>query len=274
MSAAAPQRGNSETWPEGPYFEDFSVGQRLTARLCRPSGREQHADHGMVAPPLVPAAAFLGLVSDSGVLPGSKLRVLATQWRDVSGDVGAAVEATFTVTRCRRVPDEGAGSVQWHAQAHGEQGRVVHEGTVTVLLPARSGSDGSADPVGLAFCTPSWGEALARRLADDRAFSGSTATWDGSIGLRSGGDQIQLRVYRGRVLEVAARTPQGATFTLEAPDDVWTGLVTGPSNDFFRRAMSGDSFTVTGNAYEYLRMSKALVALIDAARDLATETPR
>jgi hypothetical protein len=34
--------------------------------------------------------------------------------------------------------------------------------------------------------------------------------------------------------------------------------------------MSGKSFTVSGSAYEYLRLSRALMALIDAARALAT----
>jgi putative sterol carrier protein len=212
--------------------------------------------------------AFLDLASGSGVLAG---RVLENHWREVSpAPSGGVVEATFTVTRCRRLPAGGAGAVGWHAEVRDEQGRVIQEGTITVQVPARSGTDGSGDPVDRAFCTRPWADALARRLADDPGFTAATATWDGTIGLRAGGNQVQLRVYRGRVIEVAPRTPQGATFTLEADDHVWTDLLTGPSNDFFRRAMSGDSFTVSGSAYEYLRLSRAVMTLIDAARALAT----
>ncbi|MDP9462061.1 MAG: hypothetical protein M3Q22_17995 [Actinomycetota bacterium] len=114
-----------------------------------------------------------------------------------------------------------------------------------------------------------WGRALADRLAEQPDFRSATATWDGAIGLRSDDDQVQLRVYRGQIIEVAHRTPHGATFSVEATGHAWTDLLTGPSNDYFRRAMSSDDFRVTGNAYEYLRMTKALMTVMDAARSLA-----
>ncbi|MFD2090749.1 hypothetical protein [Blastococcus deserti] len=269
MSVEAQQRDSSGAPPSGPHFEDFSVGQRIATAARRPL----EPDGSGTATATAGATTFLGLVTDGGLLPASLLRVLETRWQNFAPvPTDGPVEATFTVIGCRRVLAEHAGSVQWHAQVRDRQGRTVQEGSIEVLLPARSGADGAADPTERAFCSRPWGEALARRLADDEAFRSATATWDGTIGLRAGTDQVQLRVYRGRVIEVAGRTPLGATFTLEAPGQVWTDLMTGPSNDFFRRAMSGDSFTVTGNAYEYLRMSKALMALIDAARALATGT--
>ena len=268
MSVEAQQRDGSTASPSGPHYEDFSVGQRVAGIRRRPPEPDARA-----APraPTAGLTAFLALASDGGLLPTSLLRVLGTQWWDLSPvPIGEPVDATFTVTRCRRVPAEDAGSVLWHAQVRDRAGGIVQEGTVEVLLPARSGSDASADAAERAFCSRPWAEALARRLADDEGFRSATATWDGAIGLRAGRDEVQLRVYRGRVIEVAGRTPLGATFTLEGSERLWTELVTGPTNDFFRRAMSGDSFTVTGNAYEYLRMSKALMVLIDAARELAT----
>lgn len=264
MSVEAQQRGRRGAPPGGPYFEDFGVGRRIATVGGLPPGAD------VVAAP----TTVLRLAADSEVLPHSLLRVLETRWQHVfPTPVGEPLEATFTVTACRRVPAEEAGSVQWHADVRDAGGRTVQEGTITVLLPARPGSDGSADRVERAFCTRPWGEALARELADDPAFGSATATWDGAIGLRSGGSSVQLRIYRGEVIEVAPRTPLGATFTLEAAEHVWTDLLTGPSNDFFRRAMSGNSFTVTGDAYEYLRMSRAVMALIDAARRLATGAP-
>jgi putative sterol carrier protein len=263
MSIETRQLGSSSAPSTGPHYEDFWVGRRVAAthRPTTPPG-DGRAGAGHLT-------TFLRLASDSGVLPASVLRVLETQWRDLSSSAAdGAVEATFTVTGLRRIPAEGAGSVQWHALVRDGSGRTLQEGSITVLLPSLS--DGSTDPAERDFCTRPWAEALARRLAEDEGFRSATSTWDGCIGLRAGGrSQVQLRIYRGRIIEVAARTPLGATFTLEAADHVWTDLMTGPSNDFFHRAMSGDSFTVTGNVYEYLRLSKALMALIDAARELA-----
>jgi putative sterol carrier protein len=268
MSVEAPPHGSCAS-SAGTHFEDFSVGQRLTTGP-RPVPESSCRGGGGPRPGPLPLVTFLGLVTDSGALPASLLRVVDVHWRDVAPvPAGESVDAAFTVTRCHRIPTEAAGSVRWHAQVTDQQGRTVQEGTITALVPARSDSDGSGDPMRHAFCTKPWGEALSRRLADCPDFTAATATWDGSIGLRSGGDQVQLRIYRGRVIEVAPRTPLGATFTLEAAEHVWTDLMTGESNDFFRRAMSGGSFTVTGNVHEYLRMSKALMALIDTARELA-----
>lgn len=264
MSVEAEQRGRPGAPPTGPWFEDFATGRRIATAAGLPPDTD-----GVAAPTTV-----LRLATGSDVLPHSLLRVLETRWQLVyPTPVGELLEATFTVTACRRVATEEAGSVQWHADVRDTGGRTVQEGTITVLLPARPGSDGSADRAERAFCTRPWGEALARELADDPAFGSATATWDGAIGLRTGAGQVQLRIYRGQVIDVAARTPLGATFTLEAAEHVWTDLLTGPSNDFFRRAMSGNSFTVTGDAYEYLRMSRAVMALVDAARRLAAGAP-
>lgn len=250
-------------------FEDFRVGQQHVVNTG--SGEPRPAPDG-TGPAAGPVAAglgpFLGLVDRAGVLPGPPLRVVETQWAELpSSSAGAPVRATFTVTRCRRAPGEATGSVRWHVRADDAHGKPVQEGSVTAVVPTRSG--GPADDAGEpGFCTRPWGQALAARLEADERFAAATATWDGSIGLRSGADQVQLRVYRGRVVDVAARTPHGATFTVEAQEHDWTELLTGPLNDFTRRVMSSDAFSVSGSAYEYLRMTKAVLFLIDAARDL------
>ncbi|HVQ91191.1 MAG TPA: hypothetical protein VMU51_09145, partial [Mycobacteriales bacterium] len=48
-----------------------------------------------------------------------------------------------------------------------------------------------------------WGRRLADRLDQDEDFRSSASTFDGAIGLRSGGTEVQLRIYRGRVIEAA-----------------------------------------------------------------------
>lgn len=272
-ATAAPTRGDAP-WRRAYFFEDFRVGQQRVSNPdpCAPPTdappTDEDAGAGVGGSVEAGIASFLALVDRSGVLPEPPLRVLGAQWSEVQP--GAAVRTTFTVTRCRRVPGEAAGSVRWHVRGDDAHGRTVQEGTVTLLVPARS--DGAADDGGeLACFTPAWGQALAARLEDDARFAAATATWDGSMGLRSGSDQVQLRVYRGRVIDAAARTPHGATFTVEAGESTWADLLTATSNDFLRRVMSSDAFSVSGSAYEYLRMTKALLLLIDAARDLTKE---
>ncbi|MGH3518973.1 MAG: hypothetical protein ACRDQ7_16435, partial [Haloechinothrix sp.] len=85
-----------------------------------------------------------------------------------------------------------------------------------------------------------------------------------------GAQEVHLRVYRGRVIEVTRRAPLGATFTLGASELVWTELITGPRNDFMQRAMRGQ-FEVQGSGYEYLRLTKVLSVICDNARALAQQ---
>ena len=120
----------------------------------------------------------------------------------------------------------------------------------------------------LDFCTPAWGALLAESLSEDREFTSSLSTWDGTIGLRSGEIELHLRVYKGRIVDVTRRTPHGATFTFVASDQAWADLVLSEENDFMRRAIRGE-FSSTGDGYEYLRLTKPLNTIIGHARALA-----
>ena len=55
---------------------------------------------------------------------------------------------------------------------------------------------------------------------------------------------------------------------LAADHLTWLELVEGADNPFMRLAMTG-RFTVTGDGYEYLRLTAALHQLADAAREVA-----
>ncbi|MDP9460400.1 MAG: hypothetical protein M3Q22_09175, partial [Actinomycetota bacterium] len=124
MTVEAHPRGGSLLPLPDAWFEDYAVGQHVTTGP-RPVGKWQLVPHGG-APRPFPGLTFLGVVSQSGVLPGSLLRVLDTEWRELgplrSDDT---VEAFFTVTRCRRVPDEAAGSVRWHVLVRDDGGRAL-----------------------------------------------------------------------------------------------------------------------------------------------------
>jgi hypothetical protein len=72
------------------------------------------------------------------------------------------------------------------------------------------------------------------------------------------------------VLEVSPRTLLGATFTVHGSELVWTRLITGARNEFVQRALRRE-FSVSGSAYDYLRLTKALMRVWDCARELASQ---
>jgi acyl dehydratase len=268
------------------WFEDFVVGQRFTsgprpvtdadlADFTRLSG-DDHPLHTLPGHPMLDGGApilqgpfgvavAMGLLQGLGLSREPVVGLLDTHWhyrRPVR--VGDVLHLELTVVRCRRTRRGDRGVVTRHMALLDDAGRVVQEGTTAALLLARGAGP---DPVDRAFCTPAWGEALAARLADDDRFGSALASWDGTIGLRAGTEEVHLRVYRGTVLEVSSRAALGATFTVEADELTWLRLVTAPVNDFTQRSMRGE-LSVRGNAYEYLRVTKALNLIVDAARAL------
>jgi len=275
---------------ESLFFENFEVGQRFTGgprlvtrddvRAFAEISGDRHPLHidpayaagtrfgKVVAHGPFGLAAFFGMLDDLGIVTDSLVALLDTNWRYLAPvHVGDMLHCEIVITRCRRVSAGTAGVVNRHVTLLNQDGRVVQEGSTAVLL--RAGGTGP-DPVNRAFATVGWGEELARRLGDDSRFSSATTAWDGTIGLRCGDSEVHLRVYRGRVIEVARRVPLGATFTIGASELTWTDLLTGPSGDFMRRVMNGE-FDVRGNAYEYLRLTKVLAVIMDNARMLAHE---
>lgn len=237
------------------YFEDFVVGQRFEG----PERKVTEDDLRL-------AGASGDVLCELGLLDGPGVALLETTWRYLAPvHAGDTLRPETTITRCRRSGDQG--TVTRHVVLRNQHGERVQQGNVAVFVRTR---DDGADPVGRAFGTVAWGEALARRLADDTRFTNATASWDGTVGLRCGDDEVQLRIYKGRVLETTARAPHGATFTVEADELTWTELLTGPRNDFTRRAMASQ-FAARGSGYEYLRLTKALTVLVDVARQLAEQ---
>lgn len=261
------------------WFEDFAVGERWTspprevtaddlAAFTRVSGDDHplHAGPDAILQGPFGVAVAMGLLQGLGIHGDAVLGLLDTHWvyrRPVR--VGDTLTLEVTIVRARRTSSGDRGVVTRAMILRNERGETVQEGTTAAMIAARGAG---ADPVGRAFGTVGWAEALSEKadLADD------LASWDGTIGLRSGdgdrGDEVHLRVYRGRVIEVARRSPRGATFVLGADAATWLELVEAPDNPFMRLAMAG-RFTATGDGYEYLRLTSALHRLADAAREIA-----
>jgi acyl dehydratase len=270
--------------PDGDmWFEDYAVGQQFTsgprevtaadlADFTRLSGDDHplHTDPDLPGGPILQGpfgiAVAMGLLQELGLSREPVIGLLDTHWsyrRPVR--VGDVLQLRLTVVRTRRTRRGDRGVVTRHMALVGADGEVVQEGTTAALLLARGAGP---DPVERAFGTVAWGKALAERLAGDDRFGQALASWDGTIGLRAGAEEVQLRIYRGAVVEVSSRAALGATFTLEADELTWLAMVTAPANDFTRRSMRGE-FSVRGNGYEYLRLTKPLNLVVDAARALA-----
>jgi hypothetical protein len=221
----------------------------------------------------LPDTSLTGIVT-AGVLaptPAAGATRTGLQWNSassVTGDDLVHVESVVT-----RVEQSGNGNVvDRHVRLVDDGGTVREQGIETWLLP--ESSDVRHDPA-VDFCTPAWGELLRESLSADPAFASSLSTWDGTVGLRctdaSGRTrEVHLRIYRGRIIDVARRVPGGATFTLIVPAVTWVDLMVAEHNDFMRRAISGE-FSSSGNGYEYLRLTKPLDIIIAHARTSARE---
>jgi hypothetical protein len=230
-------------------FEDRRVGRRETV-----GGTAAAAGLGGMAPLLAEVAG------------GGEVR--AVKWNLAApGRAGEELELVATTTRCRLVaPGRGRVELALHLHAGGEE---RGEGRCTLLVPTAA-----KEPLGAHlrtdFCSRPWGELLAARLAVSAAFTAATGGFDGAIELAAGEDSIQLRVYKGTLLEVARSTPAGPTFTLAGSEREWAALALAPRNDFMARTMRG-GFSARGDRYQYVRLTKALLACWDQVRALAAE---
>lgn len=265
-------------------------------------GRNLRSAPTRLAEPTVDASVtpgFMGLPENRGLDQGRPRRdmtgaALASltggleasglPWRLVSAEVDAvgrssqpipddsALTHEIVVVRIRVRSGGGSRiSALWRLRTDVPDSESVLNGRLTFDSPLGD----EATSARFQFCTAAWGSLLVPILQEDAGFVSAVAAYDGTIGLAAssagaGGaaDEVHFRLYRGRVIEVARRSIRGADFVLQAEDETWSELILGERNDFMRRAMTGQ-FRSSGSGYEYLRMTKVLVAIIDAARVVA-----
>jgi acyl dehydratase len=271
------------------WFEDFTVGQRFTSGprevtaqdladftrcggddhpLHTEAGRPALGGEGPVLQGPFGIAIAMGLLQRLDISGDEVIGLLDTHWHYRKPiRVGDALRLELTIVRRRRAQRQDRGVVTRHMALVSPEGDIVQEGTTAALVRARGTGP---DLAGRDFGTVAWGQALAERLSAPAEFKEALASWDGTIGLRAGAEEVHLRVYRGDIIEVAKRAALGATFTLEADELTWLRAVTAPVNDFTRRCMRGE-FAARGNGYEYLRLAKPLTLIVDAARALADQ---
>lgn len=270
------------------YFEQFAVGQRFTAgpRVVTETDIAAFAqlsgdDHPLHTDPVYAAGTRFGTIIGHGGLGGAIAAGLWVRTGAVSDSVvaalgeewsyhrpirpGDALRLTATIVRCEGSATEDSGTITRYNELTDAQGVVVQSGQARTLVRATPGTKPDArTEIG----SLPWGRLLAEELEADERFRAAVAEWDGTIGVRSGGHEVHLRIYRGRVIEVTRRAPHGATFTFGAAERTWADILTAADARFGVRLMSGE-FEVSGDPYEYLRLTKALSFLVDAVRRVA-----
>lgn len=178
-----------------------------------------------------------------------------------NGDDTLAAEAVVTAV----LPDRGP-TLRTEVTAFVRNGA----GDVSVLRLAFTSDAEDAVTVSGLLCPGSreWNTELHTRLSVDTEFARLVETYDGTIGLSLGGRPVHIRCYRGQVLEVVSRAVKGADFVLDIPGEVFIDLLTSQENTFMESAMLG-RMKSSGSGYEYLRMTSALIRIVDHARALA-----
>lgn len=273
------------------YFEDFEVGQVFTGgrrtvteadliTMTQLSGDYQPVhtdddaarDHGFSGKVLhgpYGQAAFLGWLFQTG-LSQHAIVMLDMQWEYLKVlSPGDEISFRMTITSKSRSSSKTKGALGRDIEMLNGEGEIVQRGTSKVLVQARTDGSGE-DLVPWSYSTVAWGERLAEALKHNETFNRATATWDGAIGLASDQGEVVLRIYRGKVIHVATRVPHGPTFTFVAADKTWTQMLGANTNEFMIRAMKGE-FSVRGNAYEYVRLTKTVMSIIESARTLIKE---
>jgi hypothetical protein len=240
--------------PSGAAFAAIQVGMRATSA---------EADY----PPAGGPALLAGLLG--AVRPCPDAAVSQLTWEQLPAEPSGRVHLVGTVTRCGPGGPRGSGRIVQDLRLVDAAGTELQRGRVQWHVPSVSVPD---DPARTAFSFGSveWGKRVGARLSANAAFRSTTTPFDGAIGFSSGTDEVSFRIYRGEVIEVARKAVSGPTFTIDAPELTWLALLTSPTNDFVRRTMTG-AFKVRGDGFQYVRMIKAIMLILDEARAEAAE---
>ena len=231
------------------------------------------AEPGLTAPST--AAAVLRLAESLGLLGSGGEGIAGFAWSFAElPRAGERVVLEGTTTRCRALQHERRGrcGLTWPCAppAGGRSAKAASRQPCRSPIPAPARWPSTCAPTS---ARGPWAELLAERLAERAEFAAATSTFDGSVELACGADSVQLRIFRGSVLGVGRSMPLGPTFSLAGEEIAWTRLLLAPRNDFIARAMRGE-FVARGDRYQYVRMTKAVQAICDCARELAAGRER
>ena len=212
-------------------------------------------------------AALQLLPAISQASPVRDARLTSVQWEQGARSGSAGVRVEGVITRWKPARKQGRGTVRQDVRLLDADGRVVERASVTWDAPAADDVRDDESPHRAAWDvgTVAWGERLAAGLSGNEDFRSAVETFDGSIGIRSGEEQVEFRIYRGTVVEVVRKTLDGPTFTVAGSERAWTDLLSSAKNDFVNR-LGRNEFGSTGNNFQYLRVFRAIMLMIDEAQ--------
>lgn len=232
-------------------------------------GRRRGGELGVAPPgPAGALSALVAAIADMAPSPGAVVDSLSVGRASEVVEAAGSLHLEALTTRVGTLPE--VAELDEEIFVTDESGRTCGQASVRWRVSADEAGDGGPLAASLDVGSVGWGERLAERLGAVPAFASATGMFDGSIGIASGEREVNFRIYRGKIVEVARRSIDGSTFTVAAPEWVWVELLTGPMNDFVRRTGRGELST-RGAAFHYLRMIKALMLLIDEARAAVKE---
>ncbi|HEX3789893.1 MAG TPA: hypothetical protein VHW44_18645 [Pseudonocardiaceae bacterium] len=200
--------------------------------------------------------------------PFPAARLLGVNGTDLADVPTEVCELDALVTR-RRIERD---TLRLHqdVRALAADGALVHRAGL-VWTAAATGSAPSARQLAVAdIGSVDWGNRLAERLERDDRFASSVSTFDGSIGIVSGEEQVRFRIYRGRIIETARKSLDGATFDLTADERTWVELLLGEYDDYVRFAAKG-RFRILGSGFQYLRMTRTVRLMVENCRAMVRE---
>ncbi|GAA4284368.1 hypothetical protein GCM10022261_18990 [Brevibacterium daeguense] len=222
----------------------------------------------------------------------------------LAAEVAAALPASATLLTADaevRAPAAFPGPAGPESAAPAVTPELAADAMVTALAAGRTGIDGASTTAEVTAClrderdeialevrlalltalpepsgllcpgSKAWTAELGSRLTDDAEFARLIETYDGTIGLRIGGRDVHLRCYRGSVIEASARSILGADFLVSIPGAEFIELMQADHNAFMESAMMR-RVSSSGSGYEYLRMTSALIRIVDIARAIAVDS--
>ena len=194
--------------------------------------------------------------------------------KDLSWSFKKPIVANQSITVCmqiteRHLRDKGqTGVVGRRFLISSQDGQHLQEGYSSAVVRSRD-AEGAVknEESAPSFVSGAWVSKLAQALGRDEDFIAATSSFDGSIAFHFGQVSMGLRIYRGRVIDSGRSVASDATFSIGASCAVWLDFSRPPTNEFIPFAMA-DKFEVRGSTYEYLRMTRAVMAVTDQVRVL------
>jgi hypothetical protein len=215
---------------------------------------------------------LLQLLTESELFSPDSLAVSSFEWHQLAAlTSGPEYRVSLEVTNRTLEAGGASGSVGLDVVVSDTNGQAAHQArfdvVVSTLDAVAAAKNEMAHP---SFASTAWVGQLVDRLQADGVFSDAASAFDGSVAVYFGESAMGLRLYRGKLIDSGRAVVGDATFSVRSSCATWLRFARRPRNEFISFAMA-DHFTVSGSTYEYLRMTRALMALTDQVRSLLQE---